>query len=317
MRTYTYISLATTIVVFILSLVISPYYFSGDQYSYNKVFSALSELSLQDGYRTYYRGLSSREPVAFFLSWLASKFLTKHEFVALANSALAFATMKLLSKWRTSALVAVIIVSSNFYLYVLYFAAERLKLGFIFLLFALAYIQRKRFYIFALASVMGHAQLFIVYISMLFKFSVEEMRKVWAGSKPNKALVAAFLILGLMVWVMSDQLIEKFQAYYSMKGALNIMDTAKLFVFCALTMFYTRERIQAFMLFVPLFLVALLLGGDRVNLFGYFIFLFFALRVNRGFNIGVAVTSIYFAYKTYILLSKIFIYANGFTSLPV
>jgi hypothetical protein len=39
-----------------------------------------------------------------------------------------------------------------------------------------------------------------------------------------------------------------------------------------------------------------LVGGDRVNLFGYFLFLFFALPVRKGFNFGVIATLVYFGF---------------------
>ncbi|TMO53626.1 hypothetical protein CWC18_21100, partial [Pseudoalteromonas aurantia] len=44
---------------------------------------------------------------------------------------------------------------------------------------------------------------------------------------------------------------------------------------------------------------AYFLGDGRLNIFGYFIFMYYALQVNRGMNIGVLLTSAYYSYKTY------------------
>ncbi|MCF8057802.1 MAG: hypothetical protein K9K67_00790 [Bacteriovoracaceae bacterium] len=245
---------------------------------------------------------------------MSSRFLYKYEFVAIANATLAFVAMRLFIKWNTSSIIASIVVLTNFYFYVLYFAAERLKFGFIFLIISLLYSHRKRFFAFASASVMSHSQSFIIYISILFSYFIKEIKGFSEGKKVNKVLIISFLILGITLWVMFEQIQSKISAYISLQKGLSIVSMLKMAVFFALTCLYTKEKLQALYLYLPLFVVALIFGGDRVNLYGYFIFLFYALRINRGFNIGVALTSIYFAFKTYIFLSKVLVYANGFTS---
>ena len=53
-------------------------------------------------------------------------------------------------------------------------------------------------------------------------------------------------------------------------------------------------------------------GGERVNMFGYFVFMYFALQVNRGVNLGVILTTLYFSYQTYFFVENIILYGDGF-----
>lgn len=318
MKTSTLITLIVTILIFFISLAISPFYTGGDQSSYIAVYNSLNNLSLSEGYYAYFQGLSSREPVAFFISWASSHFLSKNEFVAIANSLLAFSLMRLFLKWKASITLGALITLSNFYFYVLYFAAERLKFGFIFLALSLLFVGSKSFIIHVAASVMSHAQLFIVYITILFKQLISEFFLVIKNNRrPNFPVLLSLLGLAVMVAIMHEQLWTKFNAYLAHFKGFKVGDVIKLGAFYFLTCFYTKERLQALTLFIPLIVVAILLGGDRVNLFGYFIFLFYALKINRGHNIGVYSTSIYFAYKTFAFLSKVIIYGNGFSSLRI
>lgn len=65
-------------------------------------------------------------------------------------------------------------------------------------------------------------------------------------------------------------------------------------------------------MFIPLFMAVFLFGDERINILGYFIFLYYALFVRRGLNVGVLITSVYFAYASYGHLVRIFKYGNGF-----
>jgi len=47
-------------------------------------------------------------------------------------------------------------------------------------------------------------------------------------------------------------------------------------------------------------------------LYGYFVFLYYALPVNKGINAGVLVTSAYFINASYGFMVNIFQHGNGF-----
>ena len=132
--------------VFVGSLYIGPLYVLGDQVHYRSVYENLAELSLVDGYIYYNSALDSLEFVHFFLSWLASRFLDKDLFVAIANALLAWVAFGVFQKWKASVFIAVLLVLTNYYLIAMYFSAERLKFGFIFLGLSFLYIEKMKYF---------------------------------------------------------------------------------------------------------------------------------------------------------------------------
>ena len=55
-----------------------------------------------------------------------------------------------------------------------------------------------------------------------------------------------------------------------------------------------------------------MVGGDRVNIFGYFAFLYYGLQIRRGWNFGVLATSLYFTYSSIGFLINVFQLGDGF-----
>ena len=107
-------SFCIAVIIFCLSLFISPHYNLGDQKVYIKVYQMLASLSFTEGFTYYTRYLSSREPGHFTLSWIFSRWLDKIFFVSSLNALLAFYIMQLLFKWKASVYIASSIVLSNF-----------------------------------------------------------------------------------------------------------------------------------------------------------------------------------------------------------
>jgi len=136
---YKKFSLLIALIVFALSLLIAPYYILNDQEHYRRVFEILPTLNFIDGFRHYSQALSSEELGHYAIPWIFSRFLEKDLLMGILNAIFAFYSMQLLIKWKASIYVAASIVLTNFYFYVLFFAAERLKVSFIFLTMALVY----------------------------------------------------------------------------------------------------------------------------------------------------------------------------------
>jgi hypothetical protein len=64
--------------------------------------------------------------------------------------------------------------------------------------------------------------------------------------------------------------------------------------------------------FLPVIIGIAILGGSRLNMLGYFIFLYYGLRANGGLNVGVLATLVYLAYKAFGLVSNIIVHGHGF-----
>jgi len=307
---YKKFSAFVALIVFALSLLISPHYMLGDQEIYRRFFEILPTLSFADGFIHYSQTLTSIEPGYYTISWIFSRFLEKDLFISILNAILAFYSMQLLIRWRASIYVAASIVLTNFYFYVLFFAAERLKVSFIFLTMALAHVNGSKFYFFSALSAISHIQILIVYMMLLFReFSIEFIRIITSG-KIKKYFLIGLIAFFLTLVVMSGQIIEKLSAYVVI--GFDIQSVYKLLVFYFMTLVYSRNRSDVTILFIPLFIAVLMIGDERINMFGYFVFLYYAIPINKGFNMGVVLTSAYFFYKTIIFVHNIIVSGDGF-----
>lgn len=304
--------LTAAALVLLLSLLIMPFYTDGDQTVYGKVYEALPDLGLTEGFIFYSLSLSSEEFVHFFLSWVASRFVEKGLFIALSNAILAYVTMSLFQKWRASVIIAFLLLLTNFYFLVLYFAAERLKFGFIFLALSMTYIDHvKRFFGFATLALISHVQIIIVYVSILFNVFVRQIVKLFRTATVSKSLLFLIPFLFIPPLLVQDQIIAKFHSYYNVR---TLTELAKILVFLLLSLWYSKKKMETIILFIPIVITVYLVGGFRVNLFGYFVFLYYGLQFRGGWNFGVLATSAYFAYSSIGFLANVFQHGDGFFS---
>jgi len=299
---------STVMLVFFVTLLVAPYYLNGDQAHYNLVYKELAELSLRQGYLFYNVSLSSFEYIHFILSWVASRFIDKDVFIAISNSFLAYSILINFEKKRVFILLSVFIVISNFYIFVLYFAAERLKFAMIFFMLSFYYIERTKLFVcLGFISVNSHAQFFILYASVFAIFLKSKFTRLYETGFLSKYVLYISLFLICTLSLLYEQITTKFLAYDS-----GIASYWKILVFFTLSLWYATKRQNVVLVFLPLFLAVFLFGGERVNLFGYFVFMYYALQVNGGLNVGVIITSMYFSYKTYEFLQNIISFGNGF-----
>lgn len=303
--------------VLLLSLLIMPFYTEGDQSGYRKVYETLPDFGLTEGFLFYSRSLNSKEFVHFFLSWVASRFVGKDLFIAFSNAILAYAAMSLFLKWKASVTIAFLLILTNFYFLVLYFAAERLKFAFIFLVLSIIYIDRiKRFFGIATLAIISHVSVMIVYGSILFNFLVGQILKLFRTGKVSKSgLFLLFLVSFLSIpplLLVSDQFIFKLQGMYIVRDFADLTELARIFGFLLLALWYSKKKSETIIMFIPIVIAVFLIGGYRVNLFGYFVFLYYGLQFRGGWNFGVLGTSAYFSYSSIDFLVNVIQHGDGF-----
>ena len=304
--------------VFLISLFLAPYYFASDQIQYIGAYNAVYGHNFIDGFLAYRGYLSTEEPIHYTIVWIFSNLgFTKNVVMATANSVLAYLLMRTLVEWRVSIYVALALVLTNFYVLVLYFAAERLKFGFIFLLLAVLFTKRKGSSIFlAIVAIMAHIQLIILYTAQLFSAS---MQSFMTGIKISKSFYKdafLYLFVALLVvaaWtVLGDHLIYKLGAYTVREHNNSIFGVWKSCVFLVLALIYSREKFKTVCAFSIVIASVIIVGPDRVNMMAYVLFMFYALQYKRGVNVGVAITSIYFAFKSIGFVLRIIYNGHGF-----
>ena len=204
-------------------------------------------------------------------------------------------------------------VLSNFYLYVLFFAAERLKFGFIVLLLGLSITFKGKIRDSLIAmSVFGHFQMIIVIAPILFQKMTRKLIRFFLTLSIDRSVL--YIALGMLIslFFVFDHIYAKFQAYYRQP---NIEDFLRITVFFILTFWYThriRSPNNVFLIFIPLFFAVYLVGDERVNMIAYLYFLMAALQYRHGLNLGILISTIYFAFKTVFFVNSVLRFNHGF-----
>jgi hypothetical protein len=297
--------------MFIFSLFFAPFYFSGDQSGYTDAYNSLFGLDLIDGWQAY-SGHISGELIHFLIVWMASNLgLEKNFVMALANSILAYLIIRVFLQWRVSFYIALVVIFTNFYLLVLYFSAERLKFGYIFLMLSLLYSRKRILSIaFALTSVYAHSQQILIYTSILFSNVVTSF---WHTFKTSKikfkqifSVIAVIIAAISVIHFLGEFILWKFKTYNSVVEENIFLIIWKPLILFVLTLRYSAAFLKIIPAFSILILATVLVGPDRVNMITYCFFMFYALQYKGGVNAGVAVTSFYFGIKSiYFILSVI------------
>ena len=302
----------TILSVFILSMSIGPYYINGDQVHYIRIYNGLEGLDFFEGYYFYQANIDSREPGYFTLAWASSNLgIDKNYFITFFNVFLAYFAYRYLNKIGGHPFIVFLIITFSYYSFVLFFAAERLKFGFVFLLLAFTYTKRN--YLYLILSVITHAQMIIVITSafgLRIKMDVFRLFNEFIITKKFLCFMIITTAVTVIVFIfMQEHLLSKFDSYFELR---NIIELSKLFLLFFLSLFYAKNKKDVVVFFVPLFLFTLMFGSDRVNFIGYFAFLYFSIYFKRGFNLGVLVTGSYFLYTGFYFLLNIIKYGDGF-----
>ncbi|MFT5296765.1 MAG: hypothetical protein ACI9YH_002785 [Colwellia sp.] len=280
-------------------------YVSGDQVHYTKVYETIGSFEIVEAFKYYKIHLSSIEIVHFLVIWTLSNFISKLLLFSLFNTLLSALIIRVFDRLKVNFLVTASFVLSNFYLYVLFFAAERLKFAFIILCLGLSitFIGKVKNGLIAM-SVLGHLQMILVIAPMVFQNLIRSLVRSCRNLRLDLSIlyiVGAILSLSLV----SEGIYTKFQAYYSQN---NPEDFFKILIWFVLTLWYTKKTHSSnnvLLIFIPLFCAVYLIGGDRVNMIGYLYFLVPALQYRRGLNLGILISTIYFAGKTIFFIESV------------
>lgn len=304
----------SAILVYTLSIAISDNYVGGDQAHYRGIYENIAGLSMFEAFLLYSNSLDSIEVVHFIVIFFSSLFdMDKDLVMGLGNAMLALLFVRLACRLGAKAELALFISVSNFYFIVLYFSAERLKFGFIFLILTLLFIDRKKlFCFFASLSIIAHIQILINLVSIAASVFLVEAKNMVIRKKLKISLLAILLILLIPLFLMLEQLITKLLAYND--GDFNFISLTGVLIFFLLSLSFGREYVKKTAIFSVLFFAAAIVGPERVNMLAYFSFLFFGLSYNGGVNLSVLTTSLYFSFKSIPFLKNILDYGNGFVS---
>ena len=281
--------------VYVFSYLIDPYYSSGDPSLYRKVYEELAELSILEGYKYYSTNLDSKELIHFLFSWFFSNLgVDRSVFNASSSAVLAYVAILFFRQRDTSIIIIILIILTNLYFILLYTTTERLKFSLIF--FGLSLLNRKKsfkFYILVFLAITSHVQILIFYLAMFFCKAFREFPTFIIRKVVPKELLFIFLFSLLLLLISFEQITLKLSSYYEPR---DLSELIKVFSLYVVALYYSKHKTDITIIYFPLFVAIFLLGGERLNMFGYFIFLYFMLPIKKGFNLPVLASSVYFLY---------------------
>lgn len=278
------------IIIFLFSLFVAPFHVNGDQAYYLTAFEEMNGLSIGDGLIVYQSHIYTNEPVHFFISWFFSNIgVSKNIAMSALNSLLGvlFAKILLVRKYP---LWLILILLFNSYLMVMFFTLERNKIAFIFILILILY---RRFFLYILA-IFSHASTIIILLpSMLINYF-----KIHASGFSRKYAFLAFTILLLIVSIfLAEHLSGKLLSYSDSdvnEGGAPIL----LFAIFLLALIFSENKKNVIIFFFPLIFLYFFIGPTRLNMYGFFIYLYLSNPRNSYFQIVTGFLGVYLLFKS-------------------
>ncbi|RON06735.1 hypothetical protein BK659_20855 [Pseudomonas brassicacearum] len=297
--------------VFIGSLLVFPYCVLGDQEFYRNFYAGVVGLPIAEAFQFYKDSLGTSEPGYFFFSYTFAPLVHKD----LLFSAVNFLFFYHVFLWMLRNDVSRILFPAfylNFYLLVLAFSAERLKLSLLFFLVGYALTGLFR-YCFYAVSILAHVQTLMLLVATQTRRVLFILHRLSLGRVGYGFLSLFFLMVGmaLVLVVLREHIASKIGFYTEAWGGWGSI--LKPLVFMLLSVYYARARwIEALLASLPMVLAAYFVGAERIVIFSYFVFMFYGLQSKRGLNIAVVLTSLYFSYKGVDFLIKAISFGDGF-----
>jgi len=300
--------LLAPIVAFVLTVWIDPSYTGGDPSLYRYVYDALATESLSHGFFFYSVILSSTEPLYYIIIWTLSHIGVPREvFIGVSSAILALLSTNILVRRGAHLLVASAVVSSSFYFILLYTTTDRLKIATIFLIASVMSANRLRLAIaFAFLATAAHIQVAILYLSFITIYMANQLRTaIKIGTISSNVIgttVAVIAVVLVSYYVIGNQIASKANSYI---GLGKTEDLIRVIPFYLATLYYAKDRVNVSLLFLPIIALTPIVGYGRLNIFSYFILLYYCSEKRQGVNIPVILSTVYFGYSSYVFLARI------------
>lgn len=303
---------------FAWSNILLYYYTSGDQIPYRRLYDALSSVSLLEARSLGVTYVSSGDIVSIGVLWFGAYLgIEKNTYISLLNALLILGIFLLFRKHKAPP-YAHFLAITGFYTLVLMTGAERLKIAYLFIIYASLVPGWRMNFGWALA-VLSHLQILIllsaVLSNSLFAIISKLMLKFRINMKSVFFTSAAIGLVSFALLVFGDHIEQKLRYYSHFSGELS--ELPKSLVLFVIGLIVCANRLQFTIGFLPLFLFVVLLGGARVNMICYTFVLYFLTTQGRLHHpLSVLIMS-YFSLKSIPFLWKVFTTGDGFSSFPL
>lgn len=300
------------IVFFIFFYWLIPYCISVDTEQYRYFYDAIGyEDSWSGRFSLLQNSLGSSEPGYLVLVYLFSPLMSYDLFITIGNTILVLTTSLFffkhlkLNALNISFLLCFLL---SYYFIVLCTSADRLKIAMIFLLISYITEKGQLKLLFGMLACLSHVQLFFLLLPVIVNTLAS---KTYSRQKRLYFLLVA-LVVGFFFWnSFSEYVIGKIVAYQS--SELNIDSFIKTLALLVLTFVFVRtDRKNIAIVSIPLLISALFLGGSRITIMAYFLFLGYHIIRLEKVNTICWVVTLYFLIQTPVFVGRILKYGSGY-----
>ena len=280
---------------FFLSYIFSPFYTGGDQEFYRALYSEVPSVDGVDSLFEFYRNtVGASEPAYLLLTVIISTIFEK-DFIYSVINGLFMGVSAFLVLRRGCNFFILLLLIVNFYFMTLFFSAERLKVAF--LIFGLAFLFKGNWrWVLLVGSCLFHYQMVVpltAYVIWYFlDFKKIDLRRLII-------FTIGFLLIVVGIIYFSDNFlpyIEYKMMAYSEAGWGGLSALIKPLIFLSVALFYSKERARFFFAILPIAVAAYFLGSERITLIAFALMIFVASGINRGINVPVILSCLYFAF---------------------
>ncbi|ASD68101.1 hypothetical protein B1L02_14510 [Pseudoalteromonas piscicida] len=295
-----------SVIVFFVSYISYGYYVLGDQYFYIKAYEGMAGKSVSEAWAYYRSQLNSMEFGHFSISYIFSGLVDKKIVFSILNSILVYQAGIYLRYLGYGLLLISFIVLTNFYFWVLYIPAERLKVAAIFFfLFLNCKGSSKLKTSYGVLTVLSHVSTTLFFTSHAIIDFLRYSLKLKV-SRSFFVYLAIFLITGFVVF---EHLSRKIFGYFDNFGG-DYSSIIKTIIILFPLVFFIKQKLDLMVVIFVLSIAAFVLGDGRVNMFSYLYFVYFASYSKVYGKYLVFILSLYFVYPTIYFFIKMFMYGT-------
>ena len=300
-------------VAYAVSYFLLTYYVGGDQVHYQRFYDALYGAGFAEMLVLARGHLSSKEPLSALVFWAGSNLsIEKNVYISILNVLLVSGIFLLARKYRVNSLM-ILLLLTNFYVIVLMTGAERLKIAFIFLVFAALFVGKTRVALSAL-SPFAHLQSLVLLPSVILASFEHFIRRAIISQRMNKRTVGFLLfvaVLGLLVVVqLFDGIMQKAAAYAAQDVALT--ELTNVVILSAIALYVTANRFRMFLILAPMYPAIAVLGGMRVNMIAVVLVVYYLMTEKCLHHPLIYALMVYFTLKSIMFVQNIYMYGDGF-----
>lgn len=297
---------------FIFSIyLVSPYIY-GDQVSYRGLYEALSTANFKDIPTIGYFYTRSIDTVSFFILFIGAKLgINKDIYISIFNVIL-LVSLFLIAKRNNIKNLMIPMLFLNFYIIVLLTGAERLKFAYILILLSVLSKKRQYKYFFAVLSVLAHIQMVLLIISLFSSFLKKEIYRLLKFKISKKMIIqlSFFILLLLFLFYFKAEIIITKIKYYSNWG--NFSATFKSLLLLTIGLVFLKNKVEFLLSMLFLIICTYFLGGERINMMTFTIFIYYFWNENKGNHPVLIVFMVYYGIKAIPFINNILTYGSGF-----